>query len=107
MATVSRAHVRLISHVQFLPVRFAFLAFCDAVRNPRCLLFLNLRMQLGHTKIVGVDCLGQRANGQAATQKLKPWESSSMEEEALRVADLCRPEERYLNELADAYEGRL
>jgi hypothetical protein len=44
---------------------------------------------------------------EAATQKLKPWESSSMEEEALRVADLCRPEERYLNELADAYEGRL
>ena len=43
---------------------------------------------------------------EAATQKLRPWESSSMEEQALRVADLCRPDEPYLHELANVYQGK-
>ena len=43
---------------------------------------------------------------EAAAQKLKPWESSSMEEQALRVADLCGPDQAYLDRLANAYEGK-
>ncbi len=42
---------------------------------------------------------------EAATQELRPWEASSMEEQALRVADLCRPGDTYLDQLANAYEG--
>jgi pimeloyl-ACP methyl ester carboxylesterase len=42
---------------------------------------------------------------QAAAQELKPWEASSMEEQALRVTDLCRPGETYLDQLSNAYEG--
>jgi pimeloyl-ACP methyl ester carboxylesterase len=41
----------------------------------------------------------------AATQKLEPWEASSMEEQALRVADLCRASEATLDKLASIYEG--
>jgi hypothetical protein len=29
-----------------------------------------------------------------------------MEEQALRVADLCRPDESYIDELADVYEDK-
>jgi pimeloyl-ACP methyl ester carboxylesterase len=43
---------------------------------------------------------------QAAAQALKPWEVSSMEEQALRVADLCRPGDTYLDQLANAYESK-
>jgi hypothetical protein len=43
---------------------------------------------------------------EAAAQKLKPWESSSMEEQALRVADLCRLGKAYRDKLANAYEGK-
>jgi pimeloyl-ACP methyl ester carboxylesterase len=43
---------------------------------------------------------------EAAAQDLKPWEASSMEEQALRVADLCRPGKEYLDKLAGAYEGK-
>jgi hypothetical protein len=43
---------------------------------------------------------------EAAAQDLKPWEASSMEEQALRVADLCRPGREYLDKLAGAYEGK-
>lgn len=41
----------------------------------------------------------------AAGQELKPWESSSMEEQALRVADLCGLGKAYRDKLANAYEG--
>jgi predicted negative regulator of RcsB-dependent stress response len=43
---------------------------------------------------------------EAAAQELKPWESSSMEEQALRVADLCRLGKAYRDKLANAYEGK-
>jgi pimeloyl-ACP methyl ester carboxylesterase len=43
---------------------------------------------------------------EAAKQKLKPWESSSMEEQALRVADLCGLDAAYRDKLVDAYEGK-
>jgi tetratricopeptide (TPR) repeat protein len=43
---------------------------------------------------------------EAAAQELKPWESSSMEEQALRVADLCRLGKVYRDKLANAYEGK-
>jgi hypothetical protein len=42
---------------------------------------------------------------EAAAQELKPWEASSMEEQALRVADLCRLGKAYRDKLANAYEG--
>ena len=42
----------------------------------------------------------------AADQELKPWEASSMEEQALRVADHCRPGKAYRDKLANAYEGK-
>lgn len=44
---------------------------------------------------------------EAAAQKLKPWEASSMEEQALRVADLCGLDAAYCEKLANAYEGEL
>ena len=44
---------------------------------------------------------------EAAKQKLKPWEATSMEEQALRVADLCGVGEANRDKLADAYEGKL
>lgn len=44
---------------------------------------------------------------EAAGQKLKPWEASSMEEQALRVADLCGLDAAYCNKIANAYEGEL
>jgi len=43
---------------------------------------------------------------EAAGQEIEPWEASSMEEQALRVADLCRPGKTYLDKLANAYEGK-
>jgi hypothetical protein len=43
---------------------------------------------------------------EAATQELKPWEATSMEEQALRVADLCRVGKAKRDKLANAYEGR-
>jgi len=43
---------------------------------------------------------------QAAAQKLEPWQSSSMEEQALRVAKLCGLDDKYLDQLASAYEGK-
>jgi len=43
---------------------------------------------------------------QAAFQELKPWEASSMEEQALRVADLCGLGKAYREKLANAYEGK-
>ena len=43
---------------------------------------------------------------QAAAQELKPWEASSMEEQALRVADLCGLGKAYREKLANAYEGK-
>ena len=42
----------------------------------------------------------------AAAQKLEPWQSTSMEEQALRVAKLCGLDDKYLDELASAYEGK-
>jgi pimeloyl-ACP methyl ester carboxylesterase len=44
---------------------------------------------------------------EAAVQELKPWEASSMEEQALRVADLCGSGKAYRDKLANAYEGNL
>jgi len=41
---------------------------------------------------------------QAAAQKLEPWQSSSMEEQALRVAKLCGLDDKFLDDLASAYE---
>lgn len=43
---------------------------------------------------------------EAAGQKLKPG-GSSMEEQALRVADLCGLDAAYCNKIASAYEGEL
>ena len=43
---------------------------------------------------------------EAAKQALKPWESSSMEEQALRVSELCGLDAAYRDKLADAYEGK-
>jgi hypothetical protein len=43
---------------------------------------------------------------QAAAQELKPWEATSMEEQALRVADLCRLGKAQRDKLANAYEGK-
>jgi pimeloyl-ACP methyl ester carboxylesterase/predicted negative regulator of RcsB-dependent stress response len=43
---------------------------------------------------------------QAAAQDLKPWEATSMEEQALRVADLCGLGKAQRDKLADAYEGK-
>ena len=43
---------------------------------------------------------------EAALQELKPWEATSMEEQALRVADLCGMSEANRDKLADAYEGK-
>jgi Putative serine esterase (DUF676) len=43
---------------------------------------------------------------EAAALELKPWEASSMEEQALRVADLCRLGKAYRDKLAYAYEGK-
>lgn len=43
---------------------------------------------------------------EASAQELKPWEASSMEEQALRVADICGSGKAYRDKLADAYEGR-
>ncbi len=42
----------------------------------------------------------------AAAQSLEPWQSSSMEEQALRVAKLCGLGDAYLDQLASAYEGK-
>src|SRR5271166_4621087 len=42
---------------------------------------------------------------EAAAQELRPWEASSMEEQALRIADICRLGKAYRDKLADAYEG--
>jgi len=42
----------------------------------------------------------------AGAQELKPWEAGSMEEQALRVADLCRLGKAYRDKLANAYEGK-
>jgi pimeloyl-ACP methyl ester carboxylesterase len=57
-------------------------------------------MILGRTE----EAIGKHQ--QAAVQELKPWEASSMEEQALRVADLCRLAKAYRDKLADAYEGK-
>ena len=43
---------------------------------------------------------------EAAAQELKPWEASSMEEQALRVADLFRLRKADRDKLANAYEGK-
>ncbi len=43
---------------------------------------------------------------EAAKQELKPWEATSMEEQALRVADLCGVGKAERDKLATAYEGR-
>ena len=43
---------------------------------------------------------------EAAAQELKPWEASSMEEQALRIADICRLGKAYIDNLANAYEGK-
>jgi len=42
---------------------------------------------------------------EAAAQELRPWEASSMEEQALRIADICRLGKAHRDKLADAYEG--
>jgi pimeloyl-ACP methyl ester carboxylesterase len=43
---------------------------------------------------------------EAAAQEIKPWEASSMEEQALRIADLCGLGKAYRDQLANAYEGK-
>ena len=43
---------------------------------------------------------------EAAVLELKPWEASVMEEQALRVADLCRYAKGYRDKVAEAYEGK-
>jgi pimeloyl-ACP methyl ester carboxylesterase len=43
---------------------------------------------------------------EAAAQELKPWEATSMEEQALRVADLCRVGKAMRDKIANAYEGK-
>ena len=43
---------------------------------------------------------------EAAAQELHPWEASSMEEQALRIADLFRLRKADRDKLADAYEGK-
>ena len=44
---------------------------------------------------------------EAAAPGLKPWEASSMEEQALRIADLCGLGKTYRDKLANVYEGKL
>lgn len=56
--------------------------------------------------ILGRTDEGIAKHQQAAAQQLKPWEASSMEEHALRVADLCRLGKSYRDKLANAYEGK-
>lgn len=55
--------------------------------------------------ILGRTDEGIDKHRQAAVQKLKPWEAGSMEEQALRVADLCGLDTVYCEKLASAYEG--
>jgi hypothetical protein len=43
---------------------------------------------------------------EAASQALKPWEASAIEEQALQVADLCRLGKAYRDKLSNAYEGK-
>jgi len=43
---------------------------------------------------------------EAAAQELTPWEATSMEEQALRIADLCRVGKAKRDKLAHAYEGK-
>ena len=43
---------------------------------------------------------------QAAAQKLEPCEALSMEEQAMRVADLCGVPDDQIKELGDCYEDR-
>jgi pimeloyl-ACP methyl ester carboxylesterase len=42
----------------------------------------------------------------SAAQDLEPWEAQSMEEQAVRMADLCGVKKREIQRLADLYEGR-
>jgi hypothetical protein len=49
---------------------------------------------------------GLERHRQAAAQKLGPWEALSMEEQAMRVADLCGVEDYKIKLLGDWYENR-
>ncbi len=57
--------------------------------------------------ILGRTTEAMSKHEEAAKQDLEPWQSSSMEDQALRVADLCGADEKTLNQIADAYEGKL
>ena len=47
-----------------------------------------------------------RGTRQSAAQKLEPWEALSMEEQAMRVADLCGVPDDKIKELGGWYEDR-
>jgi Alpha/beta hydrolase family len=50
--------------------------------------------------------LGLEKHKQAAAQQLAPWEALSMEEQAMRVADLCGVPDDKIKELGGWYEDR-
>jgi len=49
---------------------------------------------------------GLERHRQSAAQKLEPWEALSMEEQAMRVADLCGVPDTKIKELGEWYENR-
>jgi pimeloyl-ACP methyl ester carboxylesterase len=55
--------------------------------------------------ILGRIADGLEQHRKAAKQTLKPWEAQSMEEQAVRVADLCGMAAEDISRLANYYEG--
>jgi len=55
--------------------------------------------------ILGRTAEGLDQHQNAARQELKPWEAQSMEDQAMRVADLCGLSEVDAQRLANFYEG--
>ena len=56
--------------------------------------------------IQGDQQKGLEKHRQSAAQKLEPWEALSMEEQAMRVADLCGVDDDKIKELGGWYEDR-
>ena len=56
--------------------------------------------------ILGEKDKGLQRHKESASQDLKPWQAQSMEEQAIRVADLCGLSPLEINGIADGYENR-
>jgi pimeloyl-ACP methyl ester carboxylesterase len=56
--------------------------------------------------ILGEKEKGIQRHQEAAKQELKPWQAASMQEQAIRVADLCGLSEKEIQDLAGWYENR-